>query len=182
MSKWIAAILAFSLAMPAAALAAYDPTNSADSDRQIYKTMLDRFAGEHSLCVVQKANDFAPYIRKVGNREFLRDNVDWYRAVGTRADLVSVDAEWRTLIGALHEPVVGHYVSPDLLLPNMRLVDDPRSCAEPSVVLSAPAFTARTAFIRVEYLCVLCGNGSTYALLRIDGRWQVVAVLNHWVS
>lgn len=182
MSKWGAVILSFSLAMPATALTAYDPTNSPESDRQIYKTMLDRFAGTRSLCVVQKANDFAPYIRRAGNRELLLDSVDWYRAEGAHADLVSVDAEWRTLIGALHEPLVGHYVSPDLLLPNMRLVDDPRSCAEPSVVLSAPVFTARTAFIRVEYLCALCGNGSTYALRRIDGRWQVIAVLNHWVS
>lgn len=62
-----------------------------------------------------------------------------------------------------------------------RLRDAARDCAPLS--LSAPSFAGDAAFVGLAYACgARCGNGSLYALQRRDGRWEVVAVADIWIS
>ena len=68
-----------------------------------------------------------------------------------------------------------------LLTPPMQLQDMSRGCAP--LQLSAPGFAGDTAFVETAYACgTTCGNGSLYALQRREGRWQVVAVADTWIS
>jgi hypothetical protein len=51
------------------------------------------------------------------------------------------------------------------------------------LTLSAPAFAGDTAFVETVYACgSRCGNGNLYALERRNGRWEVVAVADLWIS
>jgi hypothetical protein len=68
-----------------------------------------------------------------------------------------------------------------LLTPPMQLQDMRRGCAP--LQLSAPGFAGDTAFVETAYACgTTCGNGNLYALERREGRWQVVAVADTWIS
>ena len=68
-----------------------------------------------------------------------------------------------------------------LLTPPMRLQDMGSGCAP--LQLSAPAFAGDAAFVETAFACgTTCGNGSLYALQRREGRWQVVAVADIWIS
>jgi hypothetical protein len=63
----------------------------------------------------------------------------------------------------------------------MQLQDRDQGCAP--LQLSAPAFAGDAAFVETAYACgTTCGNGSLYALLRREGRWEVVAVADIWIS
>jgi hypothetical protein len=68
-----------------------------------------------------------------------------------------------------------------LLTAPMQLQDMNGGCAP--LQLSAPGFAGDTAFVETGYACgTTCGNGSLYALQRREGRWQVVAVADTWIS
>jgi hypothetical protein len=68
-----------------------------------------------------------------------------------------------------------------LLTPPMQLQEMNTGCAP--LQLSAPGFAGDTAFVETAYACgTTCGNGSLYALQRREGRWQVVAVADTWIS
>ena len=68
-----------------------------------------------------------------------------------------------------------------LVTPPMQLQDMRSGCAP--LQLSAPGFAGDTAFVETAYACgTTCGNGSLYALQRREGRWQVVAVADTWIS
>ena len=68
-----------------------------------------------------------------------------------------------------------------LLTPPMQLQGMNNGCAP--LQLSAPGFAGDTAFVETAYACgTTCGNGSLYALQRREGRWQVVAVADTWIS
>jgi hypothetical protein len=63
----------------------------------------------------------------------------------------------------------------------MQLQEGRSGCAP--LQLSAPAFAGDAAFVETAYACgTTCGNGSLYALQRRDGRWEVVAVADTWIS
>ena len=63
----------------------------------------------------------------------------------------------------------------------MQLQDMSSGCAP--LQLSVPAFAGDAAFVETAYACgTTCGNGSLYALQRREGRWQVVAVADVWIS
>lgn len=63
----------------------------------------------------------------------------------------------------------------------LRLRDGARDCGP--LTLSAPAFAGDAAFVETAYACgTTCGNGSLYALQRREGRWEVVAVADIWIS
>jgi hypothetical protein len=56
-----------------------------------------------------------------------------------------------------------------------------RGCAP--LQLSVPAFAGDAAFVETAYACgTTCGNGNLYALRRREGRWEVVAVADTWIS
>ena len=63
----------------------------------------------------------------------------------------------------------------------MRLQEPSTDCAP--LQLSAPGFAGDAAFVEIAYACgTTCGNGSLYALQRREGRWEVVAVADIWIS
>lgn len=77
-------------------------------------------------------------------------------------------------------PVVAR-VDEALLTAPIQLQDMGGGCA--ALQLSAPGFAGDTAFVETAYACgTTCGNGNLYALQRRDGRWEVVAVADIWIS
>jgi len=73
-------------------------------------------------------------------------------------------------------------VDAGMLTAPMRLQTEANNGCAP-LQLSAPGFAGDTAFVETAYACgTTCGNGSLYALQRRDGRWQVVAVADTWIS
>ncbi|MFA5964206.1 MAG: hypothetical protein WC804_09330 [Sphingomonas sp.] len=178
MSKWIASILALALMLPGSASALTDPTNDPERERQIYKVMIDRYANEASLCVVQKADDFPEWSGKRGR---IDKRADWKYLNANEAEVRAINRDFENLARKVRAPIVGHYVQPEILAANMRLGDGQGACS-PKLRLSAPAFSGETAFIDLTFDCVLCGLGATYALRSRDGKWQVLAEWTHWVS
>jgi hypothetical protein len=178
MSKWTASILALVLFLPGSVLAATDPTNDPERERQIYKVMIDRFAKETSLCVVQKADDFPEWSGKRGR---IKPRANWRYLSADEAEVRAINRDFGDLARNLRTPVVGHYVQPELLAANMRLSDGQGACS-PKLRLSAPVFSGETVFVDLTFDCVLCGLGATYALRFRGGRWQVLAEWTHWVS
>jgi hypothetical protein len=72
-------------------------------------------------------------------------------------------------------------VDETLVTAPMQLQDMDHGCA--GLQLSAPAFAGDAAFVETAYACgTTCGNGSLYALQRREGRWEVVAVADIWIS
>jgi hypothetical protein len=185
MSKWIASILALCLLLPGSALAATDPTNDPEIERQIYSAVLDVYAPRGRLCVVQKPEDFGANIRKPGVRELILGSADWHGqhdgAAEMRAELGVVRKDFAALIANMASPITGHHIGPDLLPAEMSLVDALEDCSN-TLVLSAPALSDSTAFIDVNYRCALCGHGYSYALRQHAGRWRVVATWLVWIS
>lgn len=50
-------------------------------------------------------------------------------------------------------------------------------------IFSAPWVVGDIAFMEVGLICGgLCGRGENYALRKVDGKWQVIAVQSSWVS
>ncbi|MDH7973549.1 hypothetical protein QH494_15265 [Sphingomonas sp. AR_OL41] len=180
MSQWIASILALALMAPGSASAA-DPTNDPEIEQQIYQVALGSFAGSPGLCVRQKPEDFAPTIAADGMRESLIEGTDWIGAGKDKAALRLIQGDWRSLISNLRRPIVGHYIPPESLSPEMSLVDHDRSCAR-TLVVSAPAFASQTVFIDVNDICALCGSGQTLALRHVGKRWKIVASVTRWMS
>ncbi|MDB5675748.1 MAG: hypothetical protein JWM65_2730 [Sphingomonas bacterium] len=181
MSMRIATLFLLLATTAGSAQATSDPTNDPTRDREIYRVMLDRYARNFPVCVVQKPDDYPRDMRWAGTRGLLHANADW-RAVGaSESELREINRDFASLVDALRQPIVGHYISPDLLSANMRLVDDGNFCS-PKLKLSAPAFRGETAFIDSSYNCALCGLGATFALRRRDGHWQIAAEWVHWVS
>jgi hypothetical protein len=178
MSQWIASILALALMLPGSARSSTDPTNDPERERQIYKVMIDRYANEPSLCVVQKADDF-PALS--GARGRIDPRANWKYLGANEAEGRAINRDFEDLARDLRAPVMGHYVQPDLLAANMRLSDGQGGCS-PKLRLSAPAFSGDTAFIDLTFDCALCGLGATYALRLRGGKWQVLAEWVHWVS
>lgn len=178
MSTWIASVLALCLMLPGTALGAADPTNDPERERQIFKVLIDRYAGASDLCVVQKSDDY-PVWRDSRGR--INSEAHWKYLSADEADIRAINRDFADLARNLRAPVVGHYIQPELLASNMRLSDGQGACS-PKLRLSAPAFAGETAFIDLTYDCVLCGLGATYALRFRGGRWQVVAERTHWVS
>jgi hypothetical protein len=77
-------------------------------------------------------------------------------------------------------PVIAQ-IDSSLVAAPMELQDPMRDCAP--LQLSAPAFAGDMAFVETAYACgTTCGNGNLYALQRRDGRWEVVAVGDTWIS
>lgn len=178
MSKLIAITLAFTSLSPTTAMAATDPTNDPGRERQVYLVMLDRYLGRQAVCVLQKPDDFPHFINRHGR---FRQGADWRYFDADQAEHRAIDRDFSTLEYTQRAPVVGHYIPPELLPVNMRLVAPGDACS-PTLKLSAPAFVGQTAFIDLTYDCVLCGIGATYALRIRDGQWQVAAEWVHWVS
>ncbi len=178
MSQWIASILALALMLPGSARASTDPTNDPERERQIYKVMIDRYATEPGLCVVQKADDFPTWS---GRRGRIDPRANWRSLSANQAEVRAINRDFEDLPRNLRTPLTGHYVQPALLAADMRLSDGQGACS-PKLRLSAPAFSGETAFIDLTFDCALCGVGATYALRSRGGKWQVLAEWVHWVS
>lgn len=53
----------------------------------------------------------------------------------------------------------------------------------PRVYVSAPAFRGDIAFVETGFVCGgLCGNGLLYALRRRETGWEIVSVVDIWIS
>jgi hypothetical protein len=52
----------------------------------------------------------------------------------------------------------------------------------PYLEFGSPAFHGDFAFVRAEFQCVMCGQGSMLALRRTAGGWLIVAAAIPWVS
>ncbi|MFP9099950.1 hypothetical protein ACLI09_12950 [Flavobacterium sp. RHBU_24] len=62
-----------------------------------------------------------------------------------------------------------------------RLLDE----CEPYCLVSMPLFSAdfKTAMIRLSYSCgALCGTGGLYIYRKTEGKWELIATWNEWVS
>ena len=96
-------------------------------------------------------------------------------ALAQRLDALRIEAARNTAAPAMAQ------VDAAQVSPPMRLQEGSQGCAP--LTLSAPAFAGDAAFVETAYACgTTCGNGSLYALQRRDGRWEVVAVADTWIS
>lgn len=92
-----------------------------------------------------------------------------------RLDALRAEAARSTTAPAINQ------VDEDLLTAPLQLQAGRGGCAP--LQLSAPAFAGDAAFVEIAYACgTTCGNGSLYALQRREGRWEVVAVGDVWIS
>lgn len=92
-----------------------------------------------------------------------------------RLDALRAEAARNTAAPAIEEVDAAQVTAP------MRLQAEQQGCAP--LQLSVPAFAGDTAFVETAYACgTTCGNGSLYALQRREGRWEVVAVADTWIS
>lgn len=96
-------------------------------------------------------------------------------ALATRLDALRAEAARN-----LSAPVIAR-IDPSMVTAPMQLQDPMRDCAP--LLLSAPGFAGDMAFVETAYACgTTCGNGNLYALQRREGRWEVVAVGDTWIS
>jgi hypothetical protein len=97
------------------------------------------------------------------------------------ADLAQrLDAQRAEAARNISGPVIAQ-VDEALLTSPIQLQDQNGGCA--ALQLSAPGFASDTAFVETAYACgTTCGNGNLYALQRREGRWEVIAVADIWIS
>jgi hypothetical protein len=97
------------------------------------------------------------------------------------ADLAQrLDARRAEAARNISGPVIAQ-VDEALLTSPIQLQEMGSGCA--ALQLSAPGFAGDTAFVETAYACgTTCGNGNLYALERREGRWEVVAVADIWIS
>lgn len=157
------------------------------TERQVFRTIIGRYADPGSLCVVRTAAQYPPVSAL---RPEVRANLaavpenSWAFepfASSNKAVRASVAGDFRAIFSETTAPALETHIDQSDLRVKMELVDTEDTCAT-ALILDSPFRSGDTIFVNATLKCGGCGRAGVYALRRREEVWEIVAFLLDWVS